>query len=48
MRKMKKMDFSKIAWHYLCQEGGKKHIFVHTVRFGQDFCGPKQWNQEKL
>ena len=34
---------AKIAWHYLCQEGRKTRIFVHTICFGQNvFLGPKQ------
>ena len=33
---------AKIAWHYLCQEGRKKRIFVATICFGQFFFGPKQ------
>ena len=42
---IKKMEFffAKIAWHYLCQEGRKTCIFVHTICFGQNFFGPKQW-----
>ena len=30
----KKGFFSKIDWHYLCQEGGR--IFVATICFGQN------------
>ena len=26
---------AKIAWHYLCQDGRKTGIFVHTICFGQ-------------
>ena len=40
--KKQKMDFlATIAWHYLCQEGRKTRIFVHTICFGQIFW-PKQ------
>ena len=28
---------AKSAWHYLCQEGRKTRIFVHTICFGQNF-----------
>ena len=42
MWKIKKIDFwQKIAWHYLCQEGRKTRIFVHTICFGQMFF----WDQ---
>ena len=41
--KIKKNGFlAKIGWHYLCQEGRKTRIFVHTICFGQKFFGPKQ------
>ena len=33
---------AKIAWHYLCWEGRKKAVFVHTICFGQKLFGPKQ------
>ena len=43
------MDFSKIAWHYLCQEGRKTRIFVHTICFGkQNLLAQNSVNQEKL
>ena len=35
-------SFGKIAWHYLCQEGRKTRIFVHTICFGKKCFGPKQ------
>ena len=49
-KKQKKWIFSKIAWHYLCQEGRKKtRIFVHTICFGQNFfLDQNSVNQEKL
>ena len=34
--------FAKIDWHYLCQEGRKTRIFVHTICFGQKSFGPKE------
>ena len=41
--------FAKIAWHYLCQEGRKMRIFVHTICFGQKmFLAQNSVNQEKL
>ena len=40
--KSKKWILAKIAWHYLCQEGRKTRIFVHTICFGPKFFGPKQ------
>ena len=40
---------AKIAWHYLCQEGRKTRIFVHTICFGQKcFLDQNSVNQEKL
>ena len=33
--------FSKIDWHYLCQERRKTCIFVHTICFGQTSFWPK-------
>ena len=40
---------AKIAWHYLCQEGRKKRIFVATVCFGQIcFLDQNSVKQEKL
>ena len=41
--------FAKIAWHYLCQEGRKNRIFMHTICFGQNiFWAQNSVNQEKL
>ena len=40
--------WAKIAWHYLCQEGWKTRIFVHTICFGQIFLGQNSANQDKL
>ena len=38
MRKMKQnWCLANFAWHYLCQEGSKTWIFVHTICFGQSF-----------
>ena len=49
MWKNKKWILAKIAWHYLCQEGRKKRIFVHTICFGQKcFLDQNSVNQEKL
>ena len=49
MWKIKKWIFSKIVWHYLCQEGRKTRIFVHTICFGQKiFWAQNSVNQEKL
>ena len=47
MRRIKKIVFSKIAWHCLRQEGRENGIFVHTICFGQIFWGPKQSNSGK-
>ena len=48
MWKIKKIDFwQKIAWHYLCQEGRKTRIFVHTICFGQMFFGTKTVQSRK-
>ena len=42
MWKSQKNGFlAKIAWHYLCQEGRKTRIFVHTICFGQNFFWTK-------
>ena len=43
IREMKKMDFffAKKSWHYLCQEGRKTRIFVHTICFGQNMFWTK-------
>ena len=44
-----KMEFlAKIAWHYLCQEGRKTRIFVHTICFGQKCLVQDSQNQENL
>ena len=50
MWKIKKNGFlAKIAWHYLCQEGRKTHIFVHTICFGQNcFLDQNSAKQEAL
>ena len=42
MWKIKKWILAKIDWHYLCQEGRKTRIFVHTICFVQFFFGPEQ------
>ena len=31
----------------ICLRKGKKRIFVHTICFGQNFLGPKQWKTGK-
>ena len=43
IQKWKNRFLAKTAWHYLCQEGRKKRIFVHTICFGQICFGPNQW-----
>ena len=35
---------ANITWHYLCQEGRKTRIFVHTICFGQKFF----WDQNSV
>ena len=43
MWKIKKMDFSKVAWHYLCQEGRKNaHFRAHYLFWPKNVLGPKQ------
>ena len=32
---------AKITWHYLCEEGRKTRIFVHTICFGPKMCWTK-------
>ena len=46
--KIKKWILSKIAWHYLCQEGRKTRIFVHTICFGQIFLDQNSAKQKTL
>ena len=46
---IKKIRFlAKIAWHYLCQEGRKKRIFVATICFGRFFLDQNSVKQDKL
>ena len=59
-RKLEKMDFCRIARHYLCLEGRKNGIFVHmsgrekngifvhTIFLGQNCLGPKQQKPGKI
>ena len=47
IQKWEKWVLAKFAWHYVCQEGRKTRIFVHTVYFGQTFFWPKQWKPGK-
>ena len=48
VKNQKKWIFlAKIAWHYLCQEGRKTRIFVHTICFGQNFFWTKTVQSRK-
>ena len=47
MKNQKNGFLAKIAWHYLCQEGRKTRIFVHTICFGQNFFWPKKVQSRK-
>ena len=49
MWKIKENGFlAKNAWRYLCQEGRKTRIFVHTICFGQNFLDQNSAKQETL
>ena len=47
MWRMKNGFLAKCAWHYLCQEGRKNGIFVHTICFGQNVWAQNNQTQEK-
>ena len=47
MWKIKNGFLAKIAWHYLCQEGRKTRIFVHTICFGQKLFWTKTLQTRK-
>ena len=38
---------AEVAWHYVCQEGRKTRIFVHTICFGQKFFGAQNSEARK-